>query len=111
MNDLYNDIDELKTLQREAAELKAKRKRSRSRRTTATGQQSKTAEDEEAKPSSQDASIEEPGARSEKIISDLAGHIESVVQDMEAVAIERPVLTIMAAFVFGIIVGKLVSSR
>ncbi len=68
MTNSQSDIDELKTLQREAAELRAKRKRPRATNKPDASQQSETLEKQEAteSPAESSASEEQTSAQKEK---------------------------------------------
>jgi hypothetical protein len=112
MSDSGNEIDELKTLQREAAELKAERAKPRSTRRSAAGRKSETTEDRgvEAAPAEGPAG-EEQVPEWEKAVRDLTTDLERTVNEIEEAARERPALALLAAFTIGIVVGQLFSRR
>jgi len=113
MTNSKSDVEELKNLQREASEQRAERKQPRSRAKSAAGQKSEPTEHRDAtkKPSTQDPTDEEPTPESEQTVQDLEDQLESVVQKIEEVARERPVLTLLAVFTTGVIVGHVLSRR
>lgn len=126
-----SDIEELKNMQREASEQRDKRKKARAK-ASKTGEQrssasqsqtasAKSAENDQAndndaqtenmKSAEDDQNSKVQTEEAEQAIQDIAGNIETLVKKLEATASERPVLTIMAAFSLGIIVGQLFSRR
>ncbi|MGB5280228.1 MAG: hypothetical protein WBM38_04775 [Arenicellales bacterium] len=126
-----SDIEELKNMQREASEQRDKRKKERAtasktaqQRSSASQSQAastKSAENDQAndndaqtenmKSAEDDQNSKVQTEEAEQAIQDIAGNIETLVKKLEATASERPVLTIMAAFSLGIIVGQLFSRR
>ncbi len=120
-----SDIDELKNLQREAREQRAKRKKPRptpgktedqesaaaETRTAAKAPAADSVSEAQAHDVEEDSSTEEQAHETEEAIQDLAGQIETAVTKLEETASERPVLALLAAFSLGIIVGQLFSRR
>ena len=113
MTNSKSDIEELKNLQREATEQRAKRKRTRSTARQTEGQQSAAAEAHSAatKTVVEDSASEAQAHEAEEAIQDLAGQIETAVTRLEETASERPALALLAAFSLGVIVGQLFSRR
>lgn len=107
----HSEINELKTLQVEAGELKDKRKGFRSRKTFEGNGKSETEEHVQGQQLPQDEAIEEQSSGTDNAIHDLAAQIEHVLKDMEEAATERPALALLSAFALGIIVGQLFSRR
>jgi ElaB/YqjD/DUF883 family membrane-anchored ribosome-binding protein len=105
-------MDELKNMQREAAELKAERKRPRPTAKSAAGKKSRSGEDRnEMEPPVHDSADEEQASELDKSVQDLASHLESAGKEIEEAAREHPVLALLMAFTFGIVVGHLLSRR
>jgi tetrahydromethanopterin S-methyltransferase subunit B len=141
MSNSQNETDELKTLQREAAELRAERKGRRSkaktgaeeesqasktkgRRSKATSdaaqesQASQTAEEQRVTESStQELIVEERVPEEEQVpeleqtIQDLVTHLERAAKELQDATVERPALGLLAAFTTGIVVGYLLKRR
>ena len=112
MSNSKSDIDELKTMQREAAELRAERKRSRSTAKPAAGPKSVTVEDlNSTERPVQDSAAEKQTSEWDKPVQDLAAQIESAAKEIEEAARDRPALALLAAFTIGIVVGHLLSRR
>lgn len=113
MTNSQSDINELQTLRREAAELRAKRDRPCS---TATGpaaaqDSDRVQEHEIAEPPTMESADAEEAPETDKTLRHLATQIESVVKEMEEAARERPTLALLAAFTVGIIIGQLVTRK
>jgi ElaB/YqjD/DUF883 family membrane-anchored ribosome-binding protein len=112
MSNSKSDIDELKTMQREAAELKAEQKKPRPRAKSAAGKKSRSGEDRNAeKPPVHGSADEDQASELDKNVQDIASHLESAVKEIEEAAKERPMLALLAAFTIGIVVGHLLSRR
>ena len=113
MTNSEHDIEELKSLQREATERRAERKKTSSTAKQAENQQSEAEKDRPApkKPAAQKTASNTQAPESEKNSQDLAGQIETIVKEMEEAASERPMLALLAAFSLGIFVGQLFSRR
>jgi DNA invertase Pin-like site-specific DNA recombinase len=102
----------LKTLQRQATELRDERKGRRSAAKSAAGKKSKKVEDSKVTdPPAQDSAGEKQAPEQDKTIQDLAAHLESAWKEIEEAAKERPALTVLAAFFTGIVVGHIFSHR
>jgi len=113
MTNSKSDIEELKDLQREVTEQRAKRTRHRS---TARQTGSKESAVSEARAASMNTATDDSAGavrahEAEKAIQDLSGQIETAIKTIEETASERPALALMAAFTIGIIVGQLISRR
>ena len=126
-----SDIEELKNMQREASEQRDKRKKQRAKASKTAEQQSSAsqsqtasakstendqaddndAQTEKKRPAADEQNSEVQTEEAEQAIQDIAGNIETLVKKLEVTASERPMLTIMAAFSLGIIVGQLFSRR
>jgi ElaB/YqjD/DUF883 family membrane-anchored ribosome-binding protein len=112
MSNSKSDIDELKTMQREAAELKAEQKKPRPKAKTVAEKKSRSEEDRNAeKPPVHGSSGEDQASELDKSVQDIASHLESAGKEIEEAAKERPVLALLAAFTIGIVVGHLLSRR
>jgi hypothetical protein len=113
MTNSKNDIEELASLQREAAELRAERKRARSTAKPAAERKSRTTDERNATktPPVEDAAGEGESLEAEKTAQDVADQWESVVQKIEEAARERPVLALLAAFATGVVVGHVLTRR
>lgn len=108
MNHASNDVDELKTLQREAAELRESRKHAGS--TTGTKhEQSQGSDPGSAAEQNSDSSEDAP--QSESGLSDLADHMEIYLKEIEEGALERPTLALLATFALGVFIGHLFTRR
>lgn len=123
------DIEELKNMQREAERHKAERKSDR-QKASKTGEQKTSAgqaQSEKPKPTENgqpsETETEHPVSGednqagevheqvTEQSIQDIADQIETAVKNMDEIASERPVMTLLAAFTLGIIVGQIFSRR
>lgn len=106
-----SDIDELKNLQREAAELREKRKRTRPKgRPEKDVEPEPDEEPEDAQPLEPDLA-DDPFDDSDDEASGLAGHLETVVQELEVLAKNHPTLALVSAFTIGFFAGKLFTRR
>ena len=104
-----NEMDELKSLNQEAAERRTERKRSRT-----SGRQKTEAESpQEAVSESNDLVAEEElsSEETDEAISGIAARIEEFVMELEEAASERPAVPVLAAFTLGIVIGSLFSRR
>jgi len=113
MTNLKSDMEELKNLQREVAEQRAKRTRHRAPARQTGGQESAATETRAAsmQTATDDSTSEVQAQEVEKAIQDFAGQIETSIKTLEETASERPVLALLAAFSIGVIVGQLISRR
>ena len=113
MKDPRSELDELKTLQQEAAERRAQRKRRlRSTREPVPKAQSGKVEDRNAaEPTAPDPATGEQAPEWEKSLEDLAADLEGAATEMERAVREYPALALLAAFTIGIVVGQLFSRR
>lgn len=89
MSNVSVKSDELKTLQKEAAELQESRKRTSS---------------VEVKGSEAAAALDDENY-------DVAGQLETYLNELEEVALERPALALLATFSLGVIVGHLLTRK
>jgi len=126
-----SDVEELKDLQREVAELRAEREKSRATAKRAssakkTGAQKPGAKQNESvkkKPAAQASAEEEQAAEpmneqtdeptldAEKKVQEIADQFESVVSQLEEAARERPALAMLAAFTTGVVVGYILTRK
>ena len=117
MTSTETDLDELKKLQREAAVLRSQRQRKGSTAARPEGQEDSSASVEaadnqpETEPATDSESLEEAIAESAKKLEDLNIDFNAILKDMEDAARERPMLTLVAAFSLGIVVGHLFSRK
>jgi ElaB/YqjD/DUF883 family membrane-anchored ribosome-binding protein len=113
MKDPRSELDELKTLQQEAAERRAQRKRRprSTREPVPKAQSGKVADRNATEPTAPDPAIEEQAPEWEKNLEDLAAHLEGAATEMERAVREYPALALLAAFTIGIVVGQLFSRR
>lgn len=102
MNTTSDTKDELKILQREAAQLEDRRKQMSANKREESG---------EPPASEQEDSDKEAIPQSESGFHEIASHFEIYLKDIEEAAIERPALALLAAFAVGIIVGQLYSRK
>lgn len=111
------DLEELKALQREAAVLRSQRQQKGSTASRPVGEEDGAASVEavdnqpEAEPATDSESLEEAIAKSAKKLEDLNIDFNTILKDMEDAARERPMLTLVAAFSLGIVVGQLFSRK
>ena len=108
MNNASATKDELKILQREAAQLEERRKQIRANKVEETG---RVLESDSEKIIEHEDIDKEAVSQSEKGFHDIAGHLEMYLKEIEDVAIERPALALLAAFAVGVIVGQLYSRK
>ena len=102
-----SEMDDLKNLQREAAELREKRKRTRS--------SSKPGKDEtpdpEAEADESDPADEGQLSEQDTETAGLAVHLDSVIHELETLARKHPSLALVSAFTAGFFAGKLFTRR
>jgi hypothetical protein len=117
MTSTETDLDELKALQREAALLRSQRqqKSSTAARTERKEDSAASVEEADSQPEAEPAAdsqpLEEAIAASAKTLEDLNIDFNAILKDMEEAARERPMLTLVAAFTLGIVVGQLFSRK
>lgn len=123
MTDSKIDIDELKELQREAAEQRAEREKQR--KSAEKAKQARQAEKENLQQSAAAAAARNDSAESadpeesgdaqasaeEVTIQEFVDQLGSVVVQIENAARERPALALLTAFTVGIIVGRVFSRK
>ena len=108
-----SDIAELQKLQREASERRSQRDKERA----APGEvETQAAAEEPVKPEAESpittaSDSAGGGSQAELPPPGLSEQIESVLEELEEAASERPVLALLAAFSMGVIVGQLFSRR
>ena len=107
MTNSETELDELKALQREAAELRSATRRKESTAELAEGQGSAASADAPAAA----APLEEATPESTAALEDVNVDLNAILKDMEDAARERPVLALLAAFSLGIVVGQMFSRR
>lgn len=140
-----SDIEELKDLQREVAELRAEREKSRATAKRASSAKKTGAEKSDTqKPGTQKQSTKQKGSvkkksaaqasadeeqaaeqmneqateqadeqtlDAEKKVQEIADQFESVVNQLEEAARERPALAMLAAFTTGVVVGYILTRK
>jgi hypothetical protein len=108
MSDVSAKSDDLKTLQREAAELQESRKRKGSTKTGKPQEspQTGTSKDTEKKPVDTPTSVSSEGEN-----RDISDQLEMYLRELEETALERPVLALLATFSLGVIVGHLFTRK
>jgi ElaB/YqjD/DUF883 family membrane-anchored ribosome-binding protein len=107
-----NDIDELKSMQREAVELKADQKKPRPRAKTAVRKKPKNEEDHIAEKAPVHGSVgEDLASELDKSVQEIASLLESAGKKIEETVKERPTLSLLTAFTLGIVVGHFLSRR
>ena len=108
MTNVPGDIDDLKTLQREAEELRESRRRANA---NDEKESVRLNDPEDVRGPAQVATDEKETAQTDGGIHDLAEQIEMYMTDLEKAAMERPMLALLAAFSIGIVVGKFFNRR
>ena len=116
MSNSTEDLDDLLALQRESQQLRQRRQDESEQDSAATGAQQTGAEEtgvEEAAVAegAAAASAAELTAEREAAFDVLGEQMQSLVQDIGAIAAERPGTALLAAFGIGIVVGQLLSRR
>lgn len=112
MSKSRSDLDELKRLQREVAELRGKQEATPSSEGTASGPNSRAEDTREVAP----LPVHGSAAREqvpdwERILQDLGLDIEGALKDMEEATRERPALALLAALTIGVVIGLALSRR
>ncbi len=105
MSDSSGTLDDLKTLEHEAAELQERRQQA---------DQIAADKAEQQEPGGKvdpQASISGETDRSEDGAPDLAHQLEIYINEIEEAALERPTLALLTIFALGIIVGHLFSRK
>ena len=108
MSDASDKSEELKTLQREAAELQESRKRANSEEVK--GSEEPPVDMTEKGPIKETVDSEAAVAVDDEN-HDVAGQLEAYLNELEEVALERPVLALLVTFSLGVIVGHLFSRK
>lgn len=107
------DIEELRKLQQEASERRAQRNKDRSAAIQAEAPQ---AAGESVEPEAESPITADPGsagreAEAALLPPGLTEQFESMLEELEEAASERPALALLAAFSLGVIAGQLFSRR
>ena len=105
-----SDIDDLKNLQREAAELRAKRKRTRSKpepEAEANSEPEEEPEEDQTLESEEDDLQDDSDGDSSRV----SIHLDTVVAELEVLAQKHPSLALVSAFTIGFFAGKLFTRR
>lgn len=97
---IASDADDLKTLQREAEELRE----SRGKKKLTVESVSQPLQDHDKEQCEQESS-------KESVLLELADQIEMYLKETEEAVQDRPVVSLFAAFVLGVVVGQLFSRR
>ena len=111
MSNSTEDLDDLLALQRESQQLRQRRQDESEQDSAATGAQQTGAEEAAVAEGAAAASAAELTAQREAAFDVLGEQMQSLVQDIEAIAAERPGTALLAAFGIGIVVGQLLSRR
>jgi len=112
MTNSETELDELKALQREAAESRSARRQKKSTGSADSGKSTGDADSQtEAEPAAAAALLEEATPESATTLEDINIDFNAILKDMEDAAQERPVLALLAAFSLGIVVGQMFSRR
>jgi ElaB/YqjD/DUF883 family membrane-anchored ribosome-binding protein len=109
-----NEIEELQALQREAAELRAKRRQAATEANDQDDRKSGSTELQEAAERLLDKAIETGQALehdADEALHNLAGRIETAAAELEEATRKRPIVALLAAVTVGIIIGQLFSRR
>lgn len=108
MSDVPAKSDELKTLQREAAELQESRQRSGSAETKEPEKSPQAGAEKDTEKGAVDtrATVAPEGEN-----QDISDQLEMYLRELEETALERPVLALLATFSLGVIVGHLFTRR
>jgi ElaB/YqjD/DUF883 family membrane-anchored ribosome-binding protein len=100
MINVSSDADDLKTLQREADELRESREK-----ISSTGERdSQPRQDHEEE-------LCEKESSAESVLLDLSDQVERYLKETEATVQEHPMISLVATFVLGVVVGQLFSRR
>lgn len=105
MSDSSDTLDDLKTLEHEAAELQERRQQADQIAADKAEQQ------ESGEKVNPEARISGETDRSEDGAPDLAHQLEIYINEIEEAALERPTLALLTIFALGIIVGHLFSRK
>ena len=100
MTNIVCDADDLKTLQREADELRE----SRGKNNSTVESVSQTLQDHEGEQCKQESSTE-------SVLLELADQIELYLKETGAAVQDRPVVSLLAAFALGVVVGQFFSRK
>lgn len=111
MSNSTEDLDDLLALQRESQQLRQRRQDESEQDSAATGAQQTGAEEAAVAEGAAAASAAELTAQREAAFDVLGEQMQSLVQDIEEIAAERPGTALLAAFGIGIVVGQLLSRR
>ncbi|MEH6551607.1 MAG: hypothetical protein V7711_10435 [Pseudomonadales bacterium] len=113
MTSSHDDIEQLKSLQKDATARRSARKKRRTTARTAAQTESvsppetKNEAEAEADNVTLDPILENVGAA----INNFSEQFEDIVQELEDVTIQRPLLAVLTAFSVGIIFGQLFSRK
>jgi hypothetical protein len=113
MTNSKHDVEELKSIQSDAAKLRAQRKRRRSTQEPEAEHPSGIEDNQNApeKQAIQDSDGEAQDLESETNVQHFADQLASAVKQLEDTAREHPALTLLAAFTTGVAVGNLFSRK
>ena len=95
-----DEIEELKSLKREASERRAKRT---SKKRVATPPPAGTAEEDGERPP--------PPSESEELVHNLTDQVETIFNEIGDASRERPVLALVSAFAVGVLIGHIFSKK
>jgi ElaB/YqjD/DUF883 family membrane-anchored ribosome-binding protein len=113
MTNSKHDVEELKSIQSDAAKLRAQRKRRRSTQVSSAEHPSGIEENQNntEKQAVQDSAGEAQALESETNVQHFADQLASAVKQFEDTAREHPALALLAAFTTGVVVGNLFSRK
>ena len=108
MTDLSGTLDDLKTLEREAAELRERRQQNDQIAANEAEQQEQSTPEEKV---GQELGNARESDQPEDGASDLVQQLEIYMNEIEEAALERPALALLTTFALGVIVGHLFTRR
>lgn len=100
MINVSSDADDLKTLQREADELRKSREK-----TISTGESDSQPQQEHEEEQC------EKESSAESVLLELSDQVELYLKETEETVQEHPMISLVTAFVLGVVVGQLFSRR
>ncbi len=100
MINVSSDADDLKTLQREADELRESR-----------GKKKSTGECDSQPRQDHEEELCEKESSAESVLFDLSDQVELYLNETEETVQKHPMISLAAAFVLGVVIGQLFSRR
>ena len=98
-----DEIEELKSLKREASERRAKRAKPASKKRAATTAPAGNIEDDDQSPP--------PASEPEEFVDKLTDQVETIFGEIGEASRERPVLALVSAFAVGVLIGHIFSKK